>query len=151
MRIALRIAGLAMGFLLLGITCGMAQSDTATAAKALLERAVAALKSGDRAAIAKFMNRSGGFIEDDLHVFCYDTTNGQFTAHMDYQMLGRDIRIMREKDGTPVGQRVFDAAKPGTIATVDFNSARPDTTPPTPKGAVVTIVDHRGCGVLYYK
>jgi hypothetical protein len=157
MRTALRIIGLATGLLLAGMTCGIAQSGTvgttgtAAEARAMLEKAVAALKSDERTAIAKFLNPIGGFIDRDLHVFCYDTRNGEFTAYTTYRMLGVDIRTMQEKDGFPLGQRIFDANKPDTIVTVDFNAPRPGESQPVPKQVVITIVGHQGCGVSYYK
>lgn len=157
MRTALRIIGLATGVLLLGMTCGMAQSGTAATtgtaaeARAMLEKAIAALKSDERVAIAKFLNPIGGFIDRDLHVFCYDTRNGKFTAYTTYRMLGTDIRTMRQKDGNPIGQRIFDANKEGTIVTLDFNAPRPGESEPAPKQVLITIVGHQGCGVSYYK
>jgi hypothetical protein len=84
-------------------------------------------------------------------VFCYDTTDGKFTAHVNRAMLGRDIRTLREKDGSPLGQRIFDANKPGTIVTVDYNALRPGSREPVPKQAYITIVGHQGCGASYYK
>ena len=152
MRNALRVGGLAMGLLWLGMTCGMAQSGgTAAEARAMLEKAIVELKRNERVAIAKFLNPIGGFIDRDLHVFCYDTRDGKFTAYTTYRMLGVDIRTMQEKDGSPTGQRIFDANKPDTIVTLDYNGPRPGTTEPVPKQVVITIVGHQGCGVSYYK
>jgi len=65
--------------------------------------------------------------------------------------MGRDIRTLREKDGSPLGQRVFDANKAGTLVTVDYNSPRPGASEPVPKQAIITIVGHQGCGVSYYR
>jgi cytochrome c len=152
MRNALRVGGLAMGLLWLGMTCGMAQSGgTAAEARAMLEKAVAALKSSEWGALAKFMNPYGGFIDRDLHVFCYDTTDGHLTAHLDSRLLGTDIRTLRQKDGSPYGQRIFDANKPGTIVTVDYNSPREGSSDLVPTQAVITIVGREGCGVSYFK
>jgi cytochrome c len=117
----------------------------------MLEKAVAELKHDERTAIAKFLNPIGGFIDRDLHVFCYDTRDGRFTAWTTYRMLGVDIRTFREKDGTPIGQRIFDANKPDTIVTVDYSSPRPGENVPVPKQVFITIVGHQGCGVSYYK
>jgi hypothetical protein len=66
-------------------------------------------------------------------------------------MPARDIRTLREKDGSPLGQRIFDANKPGTIVTVDYNAPRPGSREPLPKQAYITIVGHQGCGASYYK
>jgi hypothetical protein len=149
----LRIIGLATGILLLGMTYGMAQAQTGTAAeaRAMLEKAIAELKSNERVAIAKFLNPIGGFIDRDLHVFCYDTRDGKFTAYTSYRMLGVDIRTMQEKNGFPIGQHIFDANKPDTIVTLDYSGPRPGTTESVPKQVVISIVGHQGCGVSYFK
>jgi len=151
LRTALRIVGLATAFVWLGMTGAMAQNVTAGEAQAMLEKAVAALMADEGEALAKFMSPTGGFIDRDLYVFCYDTTDGKFTAHVNRAMLGRDIRTLREKDGSPLGQRIFDANKPGTIVTVDYNALRPGSREPVPKQAYITIVGHQGCGASYYK
>jgi hypothetical protein len=58
------------------------QSGTAAEAQAMLERAVAALKVDEAAALAQFNDKSNkNFHDRDLYVFCNDMTNGKFTAH----------------------------------------------------------------------
>jgi hypothetical protein len=152
MRTARRIVGLATGILLLGSTGSMAQSGgTAVEARAMLEKAVAALKASEWGALAKFMNPLGGFMDRDLHVFCYDTTDGHLTAEPNYQMLGMDIRTLRTKDGSPYGQLIFDANKADTMVTVDYKAPRMGSNDPVPKQVIITIVGHQGCGVAYFK
>jgi cytochrome c len=126
------------------------QFGTAAEAKAMLEKAVAALKANQADALAKFNSPTGGFRDRDLYVFCFDMTSGKFTAHVNPALMGTDARALKV-NGQPVGQMVFDAAKEGTVTTVDYNFPKPGTTQPVPKESFVTRVGNEGCGVGYYK
>jgi signal transduction histidine kinase len=119
------------------------QFGNAAEAKAMLEKAVAELNEG--AALAKFNKGEGGFKDRDLYVFCYDMASAKFTAHVDPSLLGTDVKALKEKDGSPLGEKVFNATKPGTISTVSYNFPNPGTTEPVAK------VGNQGCGVGYYK
>jgi cytochrome c len=134
-------------------TAALAQGQfgSAAEAKAMLEKAVAELKSNEAAALAKFNKGEGGFKDRDLYVFCYDMTTVKFTAHVNQALLGTDVKAIKEKDGSPLGEKVFNATKPGTIATVSYNFPKPGTTDPVPKESYVTQIGNQGCGVGYYK
>ena len=148
---ATALAALAM---LWSVGLASAQSGTAAEAKAMLDRAVAALKSNEASALAEFNDKSNKQFHDrDLYVFCYDMTNGKFTAHINPAMMGTDVRTVKVKDD-PLGQRIFDTIKgsaPGSTVTVDYNFPRPGTTEPVPKKFFVSLVGNQGCGVGYYK
>jgi cytochrome c len=129
------------------------QSGTATEAKAMLDSAVAALKAGEAPALAEFNDKANKKFHDrDLYVFCYDMTNGHFTAHPNSALMGTDVRALKVKDD-PLGQRIFDTVKgsAGSVATVDYSFPKPGTTDPVPKQSFVTMVGNEGCGVGYYK
>jgi signal transduction histidine kinase len=134
-----------------GVALAAGQFGSADEAKALLEKAVAELKSSEAAALAKFNKPDGGFRDRDLYVFCYEMPSGKFTAHVNPSLLGTDVKALKEKDGSPLGEKVFNATKPGTIATVSYNFPKPGTTDPVPKESYVTQVGSQGCGVGYYK
>jgi cytochrome c len=127
------------------------QFGTAAEAKAMLEKAVAALKANEADALAKFNSGEGGFKDRDLYVFCYDMNTGKFTAHVNKALLGTDVKALKEKDGSPLGEKVFSATKAGTIATVSYNFPKPGSSEPVPKESFVTRVADQGCGVGYYK
>jgi cytochrome c len=127
------------------------QFGTATEAKAMLEKAVAALKSDEAGALAKFNGGEGGFRDRDLYVFCYDMTTGNFTAHVNKALLGTDVRALKQKDGSPLGEKVYSATQAGTISTVSYEFPKPGTTDPVPKESYVTRIGNQGCGVGYYK
>jgi cytochrome c len=127
-------------------------TGTAPEAKALLEKAVAALKANQAEALAKFPKPDGGFRDRDLYVYCFDTGTGKFTAHVNPALMGTDVRALKDaKDGSPLGQKIFDAVKEGTVVTVDYNFPKPGGTEAVPKEAFVTKVGDQGCGVGYYK
>jgi signal transduction histidine kinase len=147
------VAGALVSALLAVASTALAQGQfgTAAEARAMLEKAVAELKANEAAALAKFNKGEGGFKDRDLYVFCYDMTTGKFTAHVNQSLLGTDVKALKEKDGSPLGEKVFNATKPGTISTVSYNFPKPGTTEPVAKESYVTQVGNQGCGVGYYK
>jgi hypothetical protein len=123
---------------------------TGAEAKAMVEKAIAALKSNAAAAIEQFKSGTGGFKDRDLYVFSWDMTTGKFTAHPNPNLMGTDIRALKVKDD-PLGQRIFDTVKEGEILTVDYMFPRPTGGDPVPKQSFVTRVGNQGAGVGYYK
>jgi hypothetical protein len=130
------------------------QSGTATEARAMFDRAVAALKANEAAALAAFNDKSNKDYHDrDLYVFCYRMNDGFFTAHVNPAVMGTDVRALKVGDD-PLGQRIFDTIKnapEGNVATVDYKFPKPGTTEPAPKESYVTRIGNEGCGVGYYK
>jgi signal transduction histidine kinase len=129
----------------------LAADATAAEAKAMLEKAVAAVKANQATALANFNKADGGFRDRDLYVFCWDTASGKFLAHVNPQLMGTDIRALKEPSGSPLGQKVFDAVKEGQVVTVDYQFPRPGTTQAVPKQSFISKVGNTGCGVGYYK
>ena len=128
------------------------QFGTASEAKAMIERAIAELKTDQAAALAKFNKGANGFKDRDLYVFCYDMNTARFTAHgANQSLIGTDIKTLKEKDGSPLGEKIFNATRADTITTVAYSFPRPGTTNPVPKESYVTRVGNEGCGVGYYK
>ena len=72
-------------------------------------------------------------------------------SHVDPRQLGIDIRTVKQADGQPFGQRIFNAARPGTIATVDYLFPSPGGAIAGAKQSFVTRVGNNGCLVGYYK
>jgi hypothetical protein len=127
---------------------------TAAEANALLQKAIVELKANQDAAIAKFNKADAGFRDRDLYVFCFDTTTGIRVAHVIVESIGKDLRPLKEMDGSPLGQKIFDAAnsvKEGEITTVSYNFPRPGGSDPVAKESFITRVGKLGCGVGYYK
>jgi hypothetical protein len=124
---------------------------TAAEARAMLERAVTALKVDPTAALASFNKPDGGFRDRDLYVACFDATTGIVQAHVDPKQLGVDIRTVKQANGNPLGQQLFDAAKESAIGTVDYEYPMPGSTSPVAKESFVTRVGNEGCLVGYYR
>jgi signal transduction histidine kinase len=146
------VAGL-MGVALIGSSLsGLAQQfGTAVEARAMLDRAVAELKSNEAAALAKFNDKENKQFRDrDLYVFCFNVSDGKFTAHPNPTIMGTDVRALKVKDDS-LGQRLFDQVKEGTVTTVDYNFPKPGTTEPVPKESYIIRIGGQGCGVGYYK
>jgi hypothetical protein len=131
------------------------QSGTAAEARAMLDRAAAALKTQFKStALSEFNDKNNKQYHDrDLYVFCLNMSDGKITATANQTLIGSDVRALKFKDD-PFGQRIYDATK-GTpeesVATVDYNFPKPGTTEYVPKQSFVTRVGDQGCGVGYYK
>jgi hypothetical protein len=127
------------------------QFGTEAEAKAMLGRAVAEMKTDPKAAVAKFSDKDNkAFRDRDLYVFCWQVSDGMFTTHPNPAVAGTDMRNLKVKDDT-LGQRLYDAAKEGTVTSVNYSFPKPGTTEPVPKETFVTRVGDNGCGVGYYK
>jgi cytochrome c len=143
-------SAIATAALLLCACAATAAEGTAAEAKAMLERAIAELKTNETVALEKFNKPDGGFRDRELYVFCFNTTSGIFTAHVNSRPSDTDVRALKEKDGAPLGEKIFSSVKE-TITTVDYNFLRPGTTEPVPKESHVVKVGNQGCGVGFYK
>src|SRR5262252_9811876 len=100
------------------VSAAAAADATAAEAKAMLEKAIAALKANEATALATFNKADGGYRDRDLYVYCFEKSTGKFTAHVNAALMGTDVRALKEKDGAPLGQKVFDAAKEGPLTTI---------------------------------
>ena len=152
MRKTILASALAALALVWGAAFAFAQQfGTAAEAKAMLDRAVAELKANQAAAIAKFNDKDNKQFRDrDLYVFCYNTADGKFTAHPNPALMGTDIRALKVKDD-PLGQKIYDTAKEGSVTTVAYVFPKPGTTDIVPKESYLIRVGAQGCGVGYYK
>jgi len=131
---------------------------TADEAKAMLMKAVAAMKADETTALDMFNKGEGGFRDRDLYVFCVNVTDGTIVAIGNpnlKQALGTDIRAAQNSTGKAFGAEIYAAIqKPeGQITEVIFIAPKPgadDTL--APKVNLVAGADaDLGCGVGYYK
>jgi signal transduction histidine kinase len=117
-------------------------------AKAMLERAVAALKADKADALAKFAKKQGGFKDRDLYTFC-GGPDGMFTAHP--TLVGKSLRQLVDKAGKPFGEEIYKVAQEGAIAEVSYMWPRPGDNEPIQKKTFVTKVGDQICAVGYYQ
>jgi hypothetical protein len=133
------------------------QYGTADEAKAMLLKAVSAVKADKTKALEMFNKGEGGFLDRDLYPFCANISDGKFVAVYNpnvRQILGTDIRTLKDSTGKAFGLEQFAAAqKPeGELTEVSYVFPRPGTDPtPAPKVSFTTRVGDLMCGVGYYK
>jgi len=121
---------------------------TAAEAKAMLEKAVAAVKANKADALAKFTKGEGGFKDRDLYPFC-GGPDGNFTAHP--TLVGKSLKELKDKAGKPLGEEIYKA-KEGEVGEVSYMWVRPGTTEPlVQKVSFFTKVGDQVCAVGYYK
>jgi Single Cache domain 2 len=130
---------------------------TAAQAKAMLLKAVAAVKADKTKALDMFNTGEGGFLDRDLYVFCSNASDGKVVAIGNpnaKQLLGQDQRTLKDPTGKTFGLDLYAAGqKPeGQITEVKYMFVRPGAdTKPVPKVSLVTRVGDLACGVGYYK
>jgi hypothetical protein len=129
------------------------QFGTAQEARAMLDKAVAAVKTNKDAALVMFNNGEGGFKDRDLYPFCFNLSDGKFVAAIK-RLRGTDARDLKDPTGKVFGPELYAAAQKseGQITEVSYMFPRPgaDQTP-VPKVTFVTKAGDLGCGVGYYK
>jgi hypothetical protein len=129
---------------------------TAKEAKAMLMKAVAAVKADRAEALDQFNKGEGGFLEGDLYVFCGQASDGKIVALANQNakpLIGTDQRALKDSTGKEYGKELFAAAqKPeGQFSEVRYLFSKPGPDPkPVPKVSLVTRVGDLGCGVGYY-
>ena len=139
------------------------QFGNADEAKAMLAKAVAAVKADKAKALDMFNKGEGGSLDRDLYPFCFNISDGKHLATQAKQLVGQDIRILKDPTGKAFGLELYGAAqKPeGEITEVTYMFPKPvaDTTPgqdvrfttPSQKVTFVIRVGDLGCAVGYFK
>jgi len=155
----------AAALMLLSTAFGQApgQFGNANEAKAMLAKEVAALKADKAKALDIFNKGEGGFLDRDLYPFCFNVSDGKHLATQAKQLVGQDIRDLKDPTGKAFGLELYGAAqKPeGEITEVTYMFPKPvaDTTPgqdvrftaPSQKVTFVSRVGDLGCAVGYFK
>jgi hypothetical protein len=123
-------------------------------ARAMLDKAVAAVKADRDVALAMFLKGEGGFKDRDLYPFCFRVSDGKTLASPVAVPAGTDVRTLKEPGGKVFGTEIYAAAqKPeGQVTEVSYLFPKPGTTAPAvAKVSFVTRAGDLGCGVGYYK
>src|SRR6186713_1848208 len=95
-------------------TSWAADFGTPEEAKAMLERAVAAVKEDKAKALDMFNKGEGGFKDRDLYVFCANAFDGIITAHP-YGEKGKQLSGIVGVNGVRLGETMMQNATEGTI------------------------------------
>lgn len=130
------------------LTAWGAEFGTAAEAKAMLERAAAAVKADKARALAIFAKGEGGFKDRDLYPFC-GGPDGNFTAHP--ALTGKSLKGLKDKAGKALGEEIYKVAQEGKISEVTYMWPRPGSDQPVQKVTFVTKVGDQVCAVGYYK
>jgi len=97
------IVAAAMLTLCLAAYAHAAQYGTADEARAMLDKAVAAVKQDKTKALDMFNKGEGGFKDRDLYVFCANASDGVITAHPTHK--GEQLADIKGKKGFRSGKR----------------------------------------------
>jgi hypothetical protein len=136
-------------FLLTSGPAAQAQFGTEKEARAMLDRAVAALKENKAKALEMFNKGESGFKDRDLYVFCANASDGTLTAHP--HLKGEHLQDIVGKKGYPLGKVIMETASEGKIDQVTYWWPRPGSDKPLEKHSFYTKVADQNCGVGYYK
>lgn len=145
--------GLACVSALVASSAAFAQAPafgTAPEAKAMLEKAVAAVKADKAKAFASFKAGEAGFKDRDLYPFCANSSDGIINAHP--TLVGKNLKDLKDSTGKAFGEEMAKTAAEGKISEVSYMFPRPGTdTTPVQKVSFITKVTDQVCGVGYYK
>ena len=122
---------------------------TSIEARAMLERAIIAVHADKLGAIGKFNHNDPAFRDRDLFVFCFNVSDGKFTAHE--AMVSQDVRTLRDRAGKPFGEDIYRSAREGQIAEVAYVWPLPGSTRYVLKSAYVARAGDQVCGVSAYR
>ena len=132
------------------IVSAQAQFGTAAEARAMFDKAVAAVRADKGKALASFNAGTDGFKDRDLYPFCANASDGVFIAHP--SLRGTQIRDLKDAAGNAFGEQILRAASTeGQVNEVSYSFPRPGTTAPAPKVSYVTKVGDQVCAVGYYR
>ncbi|MDJ0957388.1 MAG: YHS domain-containing (seleno)protein [Arenicellales bacterium] len=130
------------------ITVYASEFGTPEEARAMLERAVAALQKDKSAALEAFNKKDGGYRDRDLYVFCAGP-DGIFSAHP--RGAGKwNMRAFVDLSGKPVGEEVYEVARKNHFSEVAYLVVRGEEPGPRKKTSLITKVDDQVCGVGYF-
>ena len=101
-----------------GIAFGQAQFGTEAEAKAMLEKAVAAVKADKTKALDAMQKGEGGMKDRDLYAFCANAGDGVITAHP--ALKGQNIAAIKDKNGKALGEEMMKVAAEGKISEVAY-------------------------------
>jgi signal transduction histidine kinase len=128
-----------------------AQYGSREEARAMLDKAVAAVNADKDKALAMFNKGEGGFKDRDLQPFCWDAKTGKTVASTVPGNVGKNQCDFKDKTGKEFGKELCAAAVEGKVIEVSYMFPRPGSDVPVPKVSFATGVSGLGCAVGYYK
>jgi signal transduction histidine kinase len=148
-KLSLVFAGVLFIMAVVGVATAIAADfGTAAEAKAMLEKAVAAVKADKAKALEMFNKGEGGFKDRDLYPFC-GGPDGMVTAHP--KLMGKSLKDLKDKAGKAIGEEMYKVAQAGKISEVSYMWPRPGSEALVQKVSLVTKAGDQVCAVGYYK
>jgi hypothetical protein len=128
---------------------------TADDAKALLAKAVAAVKADKTNALDLFNKGEGGFRDGNLYVTCADISDGKLLATGNpnsKKLLGTDVKTFKDINGDTIPVDAIGQKPEGEITIFDIQLPKPGTDKKTwePIEIYATKVAGLACGVGHY-
>jgi cytochrome c len=125
--------------------------STAEQAKALLDKAAAALVKDHKGTLTAINNLHGGFLQDDLYVFVVDLNTQRYVAHgTNMRMINTDFRKVMDPEGKPVGEPILALVKAQDQGEYEYRWRNPVTGKVENKHAYVRKVGDDLVAVGYY-
>jgi signal transduction histidine kinase len=142
------LAGTSLALAFVGAALA-AEYGSAAEAKAMLDKAVVAVKADKTKALAAFTGGQGGFKDRDLYPFCANAADGNFSAHP--ALMGKSLKELKDKTGKAMGEEMLKVAAEGKVSEVAYMWPRPGSTDAVQKVSYVTKIGDQVCAVGYYK
>ena len=121
----------------------------------MLTKAVAAVRADKTKALAMFNTGEGGFLDEDLHPYCFNVADGRIVADVNQpNLVGQNAMDLKNASGKPFGQELYKGAQKseGEITDVSYMFPKPGSEQQlAPKVAFVTRVGGLACAVGYYQ
>jgi cytochrome c len=125
-------------------------AGTANEAKALVEKAVSAIKAdGKDKAFAEFSNNRGKFIDKDLYIFVVDFKGLTLAHGGNTKLVGKDMNDLKDADGEFFIKKMISVAQTKGTGWVDYKWVNPVTNKIEPKSTYVQKHESYfvGCGI----
>ncbi|MFZ6723384.1 cache domain-containing protein [Undibacterium sp. Ji49W] len=126
-----------------------AEHGTANEAKAMVQKAIDAMKkNGIEATIAEINKRDGQYQDRDLYVVVYDV-KGKNVAHLNPKMVGKDMIDLTDVDGKFFIRERLEMVKAKGKGWQDYKFVNPTTKQIEPKSMYVEKFEGVivGCGI----
>ncbi|MES2072816.1 MAG: cache domain-containing protein [Pseudomonadota bacterium] len=135
--------------LALPIAALAAERGTANEAKAMVQKAIGAMKkSGVDTTITEINKRDGQYSDRDLYVVVYDL-NGKNLAHLNPKMVGKDMIELKDEDGKYFIKERVEIAKKKGGGWQDYKFLNPVSKQIEPKAMYIEKYENVivGCGI----
>ncbi|MES2106005.1 MAG: cache domain-containing protein [Pseudomonadota bacterium] len=126
-----------------------AERGTANEARAMVQKAIAAMKkNGIDATVAEINRREGQYADRDLYAVVYDL-NGKNLAHLNPKMVGKDMLELKDEDGKFFIKERLEIARKRGSGWQDYKFLNPVSKQIEPKSMYVEKYENVivGCGI----